>query len=130
MRRIGSKAVLLLMLAATVSGLWAAKKHDGKKAAEPYGVLAGTVFREPGFALPGAEVTVEPDPQPGQTPVKIHKPKAISDGRGEFAFRVPVTAMRYAVKARAKGFSPQQKSVDMEGEQRVDVTLTLAAESK
>ena len=88
------------------------------------------MFRESGYALPGAEVVIVPDPQNGQTPVKIRYPKAVSDSRGEFAFRVPVTAMRYTVKASLKGFTAQQKSVDIEGEQRTDVTLILPAVSK
>ena len=88
------------------------------------------MFRESGRALPGAEVMISPDPQTGQTPVKIRDSKAVSDNRGEFAFRVPVTAMRYTVKAKLKGFEPQQKSVDINGEQRTDVTLILPAVSK
>ena len=126
MRRIGSSVLLVLALA--VPGTSYADKKQ--KAAEPYAVVAGTVFQESGRALPGADVMIAPDPQPGQSPVKIHDPKAISDNRGEFAFRVPVSAMRYTLKARMKGYEPQQKSVDIEGEQRTDVTLILSAVSK
>ena len=126
MRRIGSSVLLLLALSIG-AGAFAAKKH---KADESYAVVGGTVFRESGLALPGAEVTIAPDPQPGQTPVKIGNPKAVSDGRGEFAFRVPVTAMRYLVSAKMKGFEPQQKTADVEGEVRTDVTLILPAVSK
>jgi hypothetical protein len=126
MRRIGNSFLLLLAFSACVySG--AAKKQ---KAQEPYGVVGGTVFQNSGYALPGASVTISADPQPGQTPVKLQYPRAISDSRGEFAFRVPVTAMRYTVKAGLKGFEPQQKSVDIEGEQRIDVTLILSPVSK
>lgn len=126
MRRIGS-SLLLILAAALCSSAIAEKKH---KAAEPYAVVGGTVFRDSGYSLPGAEVTLSPDPQPGQEPVKIRSSKAVSDGRGEFAFRVPVTPMRYNVKAQMKGFEPRQKSVDIEGEQRIDVTLTLPGVSK
>ena len=129
-RRIGSSAAFLLLAAFSFSIAWAAKKHGERKDAEPYAIVGGTVFRESGFSLPGAEVIIVPDPQPGQTPVKLHNPKAVSDGRGEFAFRVPTSSMRYTVKAQAKGFQPQQKSVDVEGEIRIEVTLTLPAESK
>lgn len=124
MRRIGSSVLLLLALAGIS---YADKKQKG---GEPYAVVAGSVFRESGLSLPGAEVAISPDPQAGQTPVKIRDSKAVSDNRGEFAFRVPVTAMRYTVKAKLKGFEPQQKSVDIEGEQRTDVTLVLPAVSK
>ena len=126
MRRIGSSALLLLAL--LFAGTASAEKKQ--KGGEPYAVVAGTVFRESGFALPGAEVAISPDPQAGQTPVKLRDSKAVSDSRGEFAFRVPTTAMRYTVTAKIKGFQPQQKSVDIEGEQRTDVTLILPAVSK
>ena len=129
-RRIGSSAALLVLAAFSLPPVWSAKKHGERKDAEPYAIVGGTVFRESGFSLPGAEVTVVPDPQPGQTPVKLRNPKAASDGRGEFAFRVPTSPMRYTVKAQAKGFQPQQKSVDVEGEVRTEVTLTLPPESK
>ena len=126
MRRIGSSVLILLAfsLAATA---FAAKKP---KADEPYAIVGGTVFRASGLSLPGADVVIAPDPQPGQTAVKIAAPKAVSDARGEFAFRVPVTAMRYRVTAKMKGFEPQQKSVDIEGEARTDVTLILPPVSK
>jgi Carboxypeptidase regulatory-like domain len=126
MRRIGSSALLLLTL--TLTGIsYAGKKQKG---GETYAVVGGTVFRESGLSLPGAEVAISPDPQAGQTAVKLRDSKAVSDSRGEFAFRVPVTAMRYTVKAKLKGFEPQQKSVDIEGEQRTDVTLILPVVSK
>ena len=126
MRRIGS-SILLLLITGLAGTAFAGKKQ---KTAEPYAVVGGTVFRESGLSLPGAEVMIAPDPQPGQTPVKIAYPKAVSDNRGEFAFRVPVTAMRYVIKAKMKGFQPQEKTVDIEGEQRTDVTLVLPAVSK
>ena len=128
MRRIGSSAVLCLLLSLP----WTAhadKKPKEKAGAQPYAVLGGTVFRESGLALPGADVMIAPDPQPGQVPVRIQNPRAISDTRGEFAFRVPTTAMRYTVSAKAKGFEARQKSADIEGEVRIDVTLVLSAVS-
>ena len=129
-RRIGSSAALLVLAAFSLSTLSAAKKHGERKDAEPYAIVGGTIFRESGFSLPGAEVTIVPDPQPGQSPVKLRNTKALSDGRGEFAFRVPTSPMRYTIKAQAKGFQPQQKSIDVEGEVRTEVTLSLPAESK
>jgi hypothetical protein len=101
-----------------------------KKAPEPYGLVGGTVFRDPGFALAGAEVTLTADPAPGQAAPIIKKLTAISDQRGEFVFRVPTAAMRYSVSVTLKGYSSQQKSVSIEGEQRVDATFTLQPESK
>jgi len=127
MRRIGSSFVLgaAIAIALTCAG-YAERNHQSGV----YAVVGGTVFRESGYALPGAEVVIAPDPQPGQEHVKIHEARAISDHRGEFAFRVPASAMRYTVKAHLKGFEPQQKSIEIEGEQRVDVTLILPAVSK
>lgn len=126
MRRIGSSFLLVFAVALSFAA-GADKKHKG---AEPYAVVGGTVFRESGYSLPGADVVLSPDPQPGQSPVKMRSLKALSDGRGEFAFRVPVSPMRYTVKAQMKGFEHREKSVDIEGEQRIDVTLTLPAVSK
>jgi Carboxypeptidase regulatory-like domain len=123
--RTGSKLGLILLLCAL-----GADAGSKKKVPEVYAVVGGTVFRDPGLALPEVQVTLTPDPEPGQPASIIKKLTAISDRRGEFAFRVPVTAMRYTIRAVAKGYGPQQKSVSVEGEQRVDATLTLQPESK
>src|SRR6266478_4820442 len=96
----------------------------GKKP-EPYAVVAGTVFREDGFSLPGASVTLLPKDAP-----KGKKLEAVSDARGEFAFRIPAGAAAYVVKAARKGFQPAEKEASVSGEGRVDVTLILSAESK
>jgi len=124
MRRIGSSLVLLAVL------LVPAICADKKNAAAPYALVAGSVFREPGFALAGADVVVVPEPEQGQAPVKIKKLEARSDGRGEFAFRVPPVAMRYSIRVTAKGYQPEEKSVSVEGEQRAEATFMLHAESK
>ena len=123
MRRIGSS---ILLLAAVVNGALAAEKRK----VEPYGLVAGTVFREPGFALAGAAVTVVPNPEQGQAPVKIKKLQAFSDARGEFAFRVPPVPMRYTVHVTAKGYQAQEKSVSIAGEERTEATFELHPESK
>jgi hypothetical protein len=114
-------ALLLLLPAASA---------EKRKQAEPYGLVGGTVFREPGFALAGAEVTMVAAPESGPAPAGSKKQAATTGARGEFAFRVPVQAMRYALHAAAKGYQPQDKQVSIEGEQRVEVTFLLAPESK
>ena len=114
---VGSKLAVLL-----VCGLLSSAA--GKKA-EPYAVVAGTVFREDGFSLPGASVTLLPKDAP-----KGKKLEAMSDARGEFAFRVPAAAAAYVVKAARKGFQPAEKEASVSGEGRVDVTLILSVESK
>jgi hypothetical protein len=101
-----------------------------KRAGEPFGRIAVTVFRDSGLAFPGAEVTLAPDPLPDQPHPRLKPLKGSSDSRGEYVFRVPVTAMRYVVRAHAKGFADEQKQVSIEGEETIDVTLQLARESK
>ena len=113
---------LFLLVASTVSA------GEKKKPVEAYAVVAGTVFRDPGFALPGAQATLSMPPEEGHS--KIKKLTATSDSRGEFAFRVSTEAMVYTVRVTCRGYSPQEKKVSIEGEQRVDATFTLSAESK
>ena len=124
-RRSSRRAVLLSFLPAV-----AALAGSKKKSSEPYGLVGGTVFRDPGFALPGVELILTPDLAPDQAVPAIKKMTATSDARGEFVFRVPTAPMRYNVRATLKGYSPQLKTVSVEGEQRVDVTFTLQPESK
>jgi hypothetical protein len=103
---------------------------EKRKPAEPYGIVAGTVFHEPGFAVDGAQVTLLADPETGAPPAGFKKKSAVTGTRGEFAFRVPVAAMRYSVHAQAHGYVAEDKKVSIEGEQRVEVTFMLAPESK
>ena len=86
------------------------------------------MFRDSGFALPGADVVLRADPESGERPAKPLQ-RAVSDARGEFAFRVPPAPMRYRVTASAKGFEAQDKEVFIQGEERMDVTLTLPVSS-
>ena len=125
--RLASLAWALAALFSQMSGPAASAAEKKTKAAESYGLIAVTVFREPGFALPGAELTLTLAPTGGGAK---QKRKATSDARGEYVFRVPVQAQRYSVGVSAKGLVPQEKMVQAEGEQRIDVTFLLAAESK
>ena len=126
-KRNGSKLVTVVF--ATLLALGCVLAKD-KKSQEPYSIVGGTVFRDPGFALPGAEVTITPKLADGSQ-IKLKITHVISDDRGEFAFRVPPTAAKYTVKATARGFRSDEKitQVDFEGE-RVDVTFLLEPESK
>lgn len=83
------------------------------------------MFRENGFSLPGATVTLAMKDAP-----KGKKLQSVSDARGEFAFRVAPEAGTYLVRASMKGFGPAEKEASVAGEERVEVTLVLPAESK
>ena len=111
-----------------VAALWgfalllgAADRNDA-----PHAVVAGTVFRENGFSLPGATVTLAVK----DAAKKSKKLQSVSDGRGEFAFRVPPGAAMYVVRASLKGFQTIEKEASVFGDERVEVTLMLPAESK
>ncbi len=119
-------SVLFLLLVASAAWLAAA---DKPKKQESYSVVAGTVFRESGLSLPGASVTLAPENEAGAK-VRVKKLTATSDGRGEFAFRVPAVAAKYVVQATMKGYSSETKTVFVSAEERIDVTLSLREESK
>jgi hypothetical protein len=104
----------------------------GKKKADPesYAVVTGTVFREPGFALPSAAVTLTADPSREAATIKIKKLQTVCNSRGEFVFRIPPVNMHYTVRATAKGYRDEVKPIEVEGEARIDVTFSLHEESK
>jgi hypothetical protein len=117
--RIG---ILMSLCAASV--LIAAQ--DRKTKAEPYAVVGGTVFRDPGYALADAKVALLS--AAGPKPKKLQE--STSNYRGEFAFRVPAREARYVVKASMRGFRPDEKEAAITGQEHVDVNLVLVPESK
>lgn len=102
-----------------------------KKSADLYAIIGGTVFRDPGFALRGAEVMLEPE-KPVVNGSKLKGQKAISDARGEFAFRVaPLEGAKYKLTASMPGMKPETRVAETHGgEERIDVTFTLLPASK
>ena len=112
------RLLLIFLLLAAVSSV------GGWSAPEP-AVIAGTVFRDPGFALPGAEVTLSVTTPPAG--VKAPKKKKLfSDVRGEFAFYVPPVRAEYVVEATAPGYEPERKpAVVQGGAERLDLYFTL-----
>ena len=90
-----------------------------------YAVVAGSVFRESGFSLAGATVTLM-----AKGSAKGKSLKSITDARGEFAFRIPAAAGSYVVTASMKGFKMASAEASVGGEERVDVTLIVSPESK
>lgn len=97
-----------------------------KRAPQSFGVIAGSVFEESGRSLPGAKVKVTPlaeETSKAETRVLT----GTSDSRGEFAIRVPAGSMRYNVRVEARGFEPEEKQVQMEWDQRVELFFRLKA---
>lgn len=118
-----------VLLAGSLPATLFAAFGEKKRAPASYALIAGTVFRDTGLSLAGAEVTLLAQQGPG----RAGKPKKITvlaDSRGEFAVRVPAAPMRYNVSARAPGYQPQEKSVSVSGEDRVDVFFRLEPASK
>jgi hypothetical protein len=114
--------LLALGIALPVTGVAAPKKD--KAAQTPTAVIAGTVFRTPGFALPGAEIAVVPKSAESEG-VKLKKLQVVSSARGEWAVRVPAVPMEYSVYVKCSGYQSQQNTVAIAGEQRREVNFTL-----
>jgi hypothetical protein len=99
-------------------------------AASSYSIISGTVFQQSGFALPEAQITLEPEGS-AAAGKKTRKLATVSSPRGEFTFRVPPVEARYKVTVTAKGFATASKIVETHGgEERVEATFTLAQQSK
>jgi len=122
-KRIGIS--LAVLAAAAALPVFAAKR----KTPDSYVVLYGTVFRDTGFTLPNAEVVVIPDTQEAGA-ARVKKMQTVSNSRGEFAFHLPTANLHYTVRVTAKGFRAEQKGITVNGEDRIDVTFQLQAESK
>lgn len=110
---------LVVLLILSIAGFAAEKKE---KKQESYSIVAGTVFRPPGFSLAGAEVTLKPEKGSAQ--------KAVANSRGEFAFRVPSKFTSYNVKVKATGFEAQEKNIEIGIDQRIDLAFELTPARK
>jgi hypothetical protein len=98
---------------------------QGKRKAGPDAVIAGTVFRDPGFAQPGASVVLTLKSAPSK---KLQR--QISSPRGEFTFHVPATPNSYVVTATLKGFQTARQELEIQGQEQINATLLLVPESK
>jgi carboxypeptidase family protein len=119
----GSKRVAILAVALPL--FLSAVSLAGDKKPAAYAVVAGTVFRDPGYALPDVKVVLmqrEPKPKKLQ--------ESTTNYRGEFLFRVPPVEATYVVRASLKGYMPEQKEAKISGEEHIDVNLVLSPESK
>lgn len=103
-------------------GLLAAGKKKPDKEKKLAAVIAGTVFRDPGFAVAGAEIELIELRADGK---KAKPRKTVTDGRGEFAFSVPAVEQKYKVKASARGLQSEEKETASTPGARMDVFFTL-----
>lgn len=87
-----------------------------------YSVIAGSVFRDPGFSLPGVAIELIEVRSDGKKP-KVQK--AVTDSRGEFAFRMPAQETKFKVRAAAKGLQKEEKDATSVPGARIDVFFTL-----
>lgn len=110
---------LLALAAGMIAGVLPAA---GKKERRAQTVIAGTVFRETGFALRGAEVLVEPVEGGGG---KKTEWRAVTDARGEFAIRVPAGRGAYRLVVTADGYKTYQKQVSVDGDERVEFNVIM-----
>lgn len=122
MRRKPKSTLVLLLPALCLTPFLAAQ---GKPKAEPDAVIAGTVFRDPGFAQPGASVALAFKSAPAK---KLQR--QISSPRGEFSFHVPATPHGYVVTATLKGFQTAREEIEIQGQEQINATLLLVPESK
>ncbi len=98
-----------LLLLAAISTVAAAKKKKkrGKKAVT-LGLLSGTAFQPSGLSFPGVEITARLKEGDGKDLWR-----AITDGRGEYALRVPATVegVQYRLVAEVKGLPAMEREV-------------------
>src|SRR5262245_29151204 len=118
-------AALLLVLALTAGS--AGAQRAGRRQKPPAGnpaVIAGSVFREDGFSVRGARVLVLNSVRPKE------RKETTTDLQGEFAVRLPAGKASYAVEVSAEGFTPGRKTVEIAGDERVDLTFHLVRAGK
>jgi hypothetical protein len=124
-KRTGSSGTLPLLRRGAFIVVLLAGAASGRAADDrSFAVVGGTVFRDSGLSLSGAEIVLTPVPEPG-VKAKTKKMQARSDARGEFALRVPAAPMRYNVTVTAAGFETWRKQVAVQGYERLDLSILL-----
>jgi len=81
-------------------------------------IIFATVFRDQGFALPGARIRVR------RATEKKFRWEATSDRSGEFGIRVPQDA-EYEATIEARGYKPQTRKIDAHEGNREDLTIQM-----
>jgi len=112
-------AVLVCLLAPPPTS---AEKKKSKVV--PQAILFGNVFQENGLSLRGAHVVVIHADHPRE------RKETVTDIQGEFAVRVPAGKAQYTVEVSAEGFAAQTKTVEVAGDERIDMTFRLAPARK
>lgn len=115
-------AALAAVLCVAVPAAGKGEKRKTKAVAQA--VLGGSVFREDGFLVRGARVVVTNLDRPKE------KKETTTDLQGEFAVRVPAGKGRYTIEVSAEGFGSEKKTVEVAGDERVDLTFHLSAAGK
>jgi hypothetical protein len=105
---------------ALLLGMAAGAASAADKAAQA--MIAGTVFRNSGFALPRAGVVVT-----GKERGKKKEWKTTADSRGEFYVRVPAGPAEYNVVVTAEGYRTYEKVVTLGADERIDLSVILEA---
>ena len=124
--RMRTTKIKSAILAAILTASWCGKlpaqanKQKGETA-----VIAGTVFRDPGFAQGGAVVVLALKSNPTK---KLQEQTTAS--RGEFSFRIPPGPQSYVVSATLKGFQTARQEFEIQGLEQINATLLLVPESK
>ncbi len=124
--KILSRRLVLLGALGLGGPVWGKDKKPKKKAGQkggPLGLLSGTVFRPEGISLPGAKLTAF------ATDGGDEKWEGVSDGRGEFALRVPATTegVTYRVRAEAKGMAFMEREMTAYEAQRTTANFLMEA---
>jgi len=121
--RTSRRSIFLALLLPLAASFCAAQGKPAKQP-PPFAVIAGTVFRDPGFAQRGATVVLTAKAAPKKTLDQL-----VSDSNGEFAFRVPAGPNTYVVTASLKGFTTARQEIEISGDERINATLLLIPES-
>ncbi len=121
--RAGADSSPWLRLAALLILFAALAVADRKPAAEA--VIAGSVHRDTGFAMGGADVTVVPNPEDPAAKKPKGSWRTSTNQRGEFAVRVPAGRMRYNVIVKAGGYRTGEKPVIIGADERAELSFIL-----
>jgi hypothetical protein len=111
------------LLPVVLAGMLDAQANKAKSAETA--VIAGTVFRDPGFAQGGAAVVLALKSSPQK---KLQQ--QVTAERGEFSFRVPAGPQSYVISATLKGFQAARQEIEIQGLEQINATLLLVPESK